>query len=58
MPVVAEGVETAEQLDALRSDGCDQVQGYLIARPNPIDHFERVVIRRAVNVRQRRRAAG
>ena len=33
VPVVAEGVETAEQLDALRAEGCDQVQGYLIAGP-------------------------
>ena len=46
MPVVAEGVETAEQLDALRLEGCDQVQGYLISRPSPISHFERVVIDR------------
>jgi EAL domain-containing protein (putative c-di-GMP-specific phosphodiesterase class I) len=46
MPVVAEGVETAEQLEALRSEGCDQVQGYLISRPSPISYFERVVIDR------------
>jgi len=46
VPVVAEGVETAEQLDALRAEGCDQVQGYLIARPNPICHFESVVMDR------------
>ena len=31
--VVAEGVETAEQLEMLRAMGCDQAQGYLIARP-------------------------
>jgi len=48
MPVVAEGVETAEQLDALRLEGCDQVQGYLISRPSPISYFERVVIDRDV----------
>jgi diguanylate cyclase len=46
VPVVAEGVETSEQLDALRDEGCDQVQGYLIARPNPISHFESVVMDR------------
>ena len=46
VPVLAEGVETPEQLDALRSEGCDQVQGYLIARPNPIGHFEGVVLDR------------
>lgn len=33
--VVAEGVETIEQLRVLRSQGCNFVQGYLIARPMP-----------------------
>jgi diguanylate cyclase (GGDEF)-like protein/PAS domain S-box-containing protein len=46
VPVVAEGVETVEQLEALRAEGCDQVQGYLISRPNPIGHFEGVVMDR------------
>jgi diguanylate cyclase (GGDEF)-like protein len=45
MPVIAEGVETQEQLDALRQDGCTQVQGYLISHPGPIAGFGRVVIR-------------
>jgi EAL domain-containing protein (putative c-di-GMP-specific phosphodiesterase class I) len=46
MPVVAEGVETNEQLEALRAEGCDQVQGYLISRPGPIDQFEGIVLDR------------
>jgi diguanylate cyclase (GGDEF)-like protein/PAS domain S-box-containing protein len=46
MPVVAEGVETAEQLDALRAEGCDQAQGYWISRPGPIAHFEGIVMDR------------
>jgi diguanylate cyclase (GGDEF)-like protein/PAS domain S-box-containing protein len=46
MPVVAEGVETAEQLEALRAEGCDQVQGYWISRPGPIANFDHVVIER------------
>jgi len=33
LKVTAEGVETAEQLDWLRAQGCDVAQGYLIARP-------------------------
>jgi diguanylate cyclase (GGDEF)-like protein len=35
MSVVAEGVETTEVLDFLRAANCDEVQGYLLARPMP-----------------------
>jgi diguanylate cyclase (GGDEF)-like protein len=35
MSVVAEGVETADQLRRLRTLGCDQVQGYYFSRPVP-----------------------
>jgi EAL domain-containing protein (putative c-di-GMP-specific phosphodiesterase class I) len=38
--VVAEGVETAEICDRLRQLGCDQLQGYFLGRPMPIDEFE------------------
>ncbi|MDR5761076.1 EAL domain-containing protein [Caballeronia sp. LZ035] len=34
--VVAEGVETQEQLDTLRAVHCDKVQGYLLSRPIPL----------------------
>ncbi|WP_225206106.1 putative bifunctional diguanylate cyclase/phosphodiesterase [Novosphingobium huizhouense] len=33
METLAEGVETQELLEALRSEGCDMIQGYLISRP-------------------------
>lgn len=37
---VAEGVETNEQLELLRSLGCDQAQGYLYSQPVPCTEFE------------------
>ncbi|MCR5137887.1 MAG: EAL domain-containing protein [Oscillospiraceae bacterium] len=39
-PVVAEGVETKEQMNALREIGCDMVQGYLFSPPVPPEKFE------------------
>ena len=40
LSVVAEGVETREQLDRLRDIGCDYVQGYFFAKPMPAVKFE------------------
>lgn len=37
--VIAEGVETAEQLQLLRESGCDQVQGFYFSRPVAADEF-------------------
>lgn len=43
LKVVAEGVETAAQLDFLRAIGCDEYQGYHFSRPLPPGDFERLV---------------
>jgi diguanylate cyclase (GGDEF)-like protein len=40
LSVIAEGVEEEAGRDALRSMNCDEVQGYLVSRPLPIDRFE------------------
>lgn len=37
--LLAEGVETQEQIDLLRKIGCDQVQGYYYAKPMPEESF-------------------
>ncbi|MBD5491323.1 MAG: EAL domain-containing protein [Lachnospiraceae bacterium] len=37
LELLAEGVETKEQVDLLRSIGCDQVQGYYYAKPMPAE---------------------
>ena len=44
---IAEGVETAELLQQLRSFGCDEAQGYHYARPMPAADFERYMTTRA-----------
>ncbi|WP_053959831.1 sensor domain-containing protein [Sulfobacillus thermosulfidooxidans] len=38
--VIAEGVETAEQLDFLRNEGCDVAQGYFVSPPKPAQDLE------------------
>jgi diguanylate cyclase (GGDEF) domain len=43
LPVIAEGVETAEQIFTLRVLGCDYVQGYYFSKPLPPDEFEAFV---------------
>jgi diguanylate cyclase (GGDEF)-like protein/PAS domain S-box-containing protein len=43
LPVVAEGVETQDQLSFLASEACNEVQGYFIGRPQPIEHYAELV---------------
>jgi diguanylate cyclase (GGDEF)-like protein/PAS domain S-box-containing protein len=47
MNIVAEGVETSDQLDFLRDEKCNEVQGYLIGRPLPITSYAEQVGRPA-----------
>ncbi len=43
MEVVAEGVETAAQLDFLKSQSCDYGQGYLFSKPVSFDQFKKLL---------------
>ncbi|MGH8382103.1 putative bifunctional diguanylate cyclase/phosphodiesterase [Pseudomonas sp.] len=47
LKVVAEGVETPEQLALLREQGCDEVQGYLISKPVDASAFKELLGRSA-----------
>ena len=43
LKVVAEGAETGEQVDFLRTEQCDEVQGYYFGKPMPADEFASVL---------------
>ena len=45
MSTTAEGVETAEQLDSIRSEGCSEMQGFLFSRPVPAHEIEQRFLR-------------
>ena len=40
MRIVAEGIETREQVDFLAEKECDLIQGYYFAKPMPVEEFE------------------
>jgi diguanylate cyclase (GGDEF)-like protein len=49
LPIVAEGVETQGELDFLTQEACDEIQGYLVGRPAPIDVYAHLVGRRPLS---------
>jgi EAL domain-containing protein (putative c-di-GMP-specific phosphodiesterase class I) len=58
MSIVAEGVETQEQLSFLSDEGCDAVQGYFIGRPQPIGQYAALVGRDGGNTVEPARKTG
>ncbi|MDD4927799.1 MAG: EAL domain-containing protein [Gallionella sp.] len=51
MQTIAEGVETAEQLEFLRKQGCGEVQGYYFSKPLSVDQFEAYVRQRSLSLK-------
>ena len=49
VPVIAEGVETEEQVGLLRGCGCDMVQGYYFSKPVPPEDFVRFITKEKEN---------
>ncbi len=43
VPVIAEGVETQEQMEKLKDYGCDVIQGYYFSKPLPPADFEKLI---------------
>src|SRR6266849_3971366 len=58
MSIVAEGVETQEQLGFLADQGCDAVQGYFIGKPAPIGQYGVLVGRSGGNAIEPARKTG
>jgi EAL domain-containing protein (putative c-di-GMP-specific phosphodiesterase class I) len=48
LKVVAEGVETAQQLEFLRLNNCDEVQGFLFSRPVPAMEMTKLLLKKSL----------
>ena len=51
MAVLAEGVETAKQLAILRSEGCDELQGYFFSAPLPVQDLKAFIAKQSTLTR-------
>src|SRR5207247_407899 len=58
LKVIAEGVETREQLEFLRSRECDEAQGYLFSKPVPAEDFARLLMQQPAPRQEALAAAG
>ncbi len=52
LAIVAEGVETIEQVEFLTAEGCDELQGYYFAKPMPFDDFVAFAQERSLKVKR------
>jgi EAL domain-containing protein (putative c-di-GMP-specific phosphodiesterase class I) len=46
MATTAEGVETKEQLETVKAEGCTEMQGFLFSRPVPAEEIEALLLAR------------
>ena len=49
IPILAEGIETESQLQILKDEGCDEVQGFLLGRPQPLAQPEEMELPKALS---------
>jgi diguanylate cyclase (GGDEF)-like protein len=56
VPILAEGVETEEQFAFLAAEACDEVQGYLLGRPSPLQDYADLMNQRRASVVPAKRA--
>ena len=47
MPVIAEGVEEKQQVEMLKTLGCDYIQGYYFSKPIPMEEYRKLIYEEA-----------